>query len=237
MGRKMGVCMSKMLSTAVLAASFAFAATPATAATTLTFSNACGGLCADGDVISQSYGDIAGLLNLSYRSVTGQGSNTNAGSVRYWGTGYGDLNGVVWGAENATMEIAFQLLATGKLLTLNSVSFAAWGGANVGTMLSLYEPGSIGFGPSLISTGGVNALGEGHSVWTPNYSSTGGFIFHFGPDGYFGGIDNLTFTISDINAVTPVPEPATWLSMILGFGLIGGAARRRAGRRSVAALI
>jgi hypothetical protein len=229
--------MKTFLSSALVAGAMTMAATPASAATTLTFDNACGGICADGDTVSQSYGDIAGLLDISYRSVAAQGSNTSVGSVRYWGTGYGDLNGVVWGAENATMEIAFQLLAPGKVLTLNSVSFAAWGGANVGTMLSLYAPGSIGFGPSLISTGGVNALGEGHSVWTPNYSSTGGFIFHFGPDGYFGGIDNLTFTVSDINAVTPVPEAATWLSMILGFGVVGAAMRRRSSLRSAVVIV
>ncbi|MFM9976433.1 MAG: PEPxxWA-CTERM sorting domain-containing protein [Sphingomonadaceae bacterium] len=40
-------------------------------------------------------------------------------------------------------------------------------------------------------------------------------------------------------AATPptgaVPEPATWLSMIFGFGLIGGAMRNRSARRALAA--
>lgn len=38
-------------------------------------------------------------------------------------------------------------------------------------------------------------------------------------------------------AVQPgaVPEPATWLSMIFGFGLIGGALRSRSARRAIAA--
>jgi PEP-CTERM motif len=226
--------MKMYLSSALLAGAMTLAATSASAATTLTFSNACGGICADGDVIAQSYGDIAGILNLSYRSVTGQGSVTDAGTARTWTTGYGDLNNVIWGAENGTLEIAFQLLAPGKLLTLNSVSFAAWGGSNVTTMLSLFAPATIGFGPALVSTGSVTAFAEGHSVWSPNYSSTDGFLFHFGPDGYNGGIDNLTFTISDINVSGPVPEPATWLSMIVGFGLVGAAARRRAARSAVA---
>lgn len=43
----------------------------------------------------------------------------------------------------------------------------------------------------------------------------------------FFGIDNLMFTP---NADTPpaVPEPASWAMMIAGFGLVGGAMRRRA---------
>ncbi len=230
--------MSKMLSTAVLAATFALAATPAAAATTLTFSNACGGLCADGDNISQSYGDIAGLLNLSYRSVASNGSTTSVGTVRSWTTGYGDLTDVIWGAEGGTLEIAFSLLAPNKLITLNSVNYAAWGGDAVQTQLALYSFGNVGgFYLPLMPSGSLTAPGEGHATWAPNFSSASGFILHFGPDGYFGGIDNLTFTISDINVAGDVPEPTTWLSMILGFGLIGSAARRRAGRRSVAALI
>lgn len=31
----------------------------------------------------------------------------------------------------------------------------------------------------------------------------------------------------------PVPEPATWLMMVLGFGIVGGSMRRRKGRREL----
>ena len=37
-------------------------------------------------------------------------------------------------------------------------------------------------------------------------------------------IDNVRF---GANADTGVPEPATWAMMIAGFGLVGGAMRRR----------
>lgn len=37
-------------------------------------------------------------------------------------------------------------------------------------------------------------------------------------------VDNVRF---DINRAAVVPEPATWLMMLAGFGLIGGALRRR----------
>ena len=58
----------------------------------------------------------------------------------------------------------------------------------------------------------------------------------FGPGGNgisTGGstaIDNLTIGVSGA-----VPEPATWAMMIVGFGLIGAAARRRQGVRTVTA--
>lgn len=44
-------------------------------------------------------------------------------------------------------------------------------------------------------------------------------------------IDNVTFTLNDVAAV---PEPASWAMMIAGFGLVGGAMRRRSIRASVA---
>ena len=232
--------MKKFLSSALIAGAMTLAATPATAATTLTFSSACGGLCTDGDNISQSYGDIAGILNMSYRSVTSNGSTMtlpNANNARIWSTGYGDLVDTVWGGEGGALEIAFNLLDPNKKITLNSVDYAGYGG-NVATQLALYSFSSAGgFYLPLLASGAVTAPGVGHSTWSPNYTSNNGFILHFGPDGYLGGIGGLSFTISDINAVTPVPEAATWLSMILGFGVVGAAMRRRSSLRSAVAIV
>ena len=38
---------------------------------------------------------------------------------------------------------------------------------------------------------------------------------------------NDAFKLSNIQVTTTVPEPATWLTMIAGFGFVGGAMRRR----------
>ena len=227
--------MKNYLSAAVLAGAVAFVAAPASAATTLNFSNACVGACFSGNSVSQSYGDIAGVLNISYRSVTGQGSAINAGPAFYWGVGYGDLQDVIWGAQYGTLEIAFELLQPGAQITLNSVDFAAFIGTNVSTNFALYSKNNVNVGAALMSSDGIAALTTGHSVWSPNITSADGFVFHFGPDGFNVGIDNLTYTISYVS-VPAVPEPTTWLSMILGFGLVGAAARRRA-TRSVAAVV
>ena len=39
--------------------------------------------------------------------------------------------------------------------------------------------------------------------------------------------DNVTLDVRQVVVSGAVPEPATWLLMILGFGLIGGSMRRR----------
>ncbi|XHR98895.1 hypothetical protein ACFB49_04890 [Sphingomonas sp. DBB INV C78] len=57
---------------------------------------------------------------------------------------------------------------------------------------------------------------------------TGDFLFST-----FGSGNGL-FVISGFTAPAPVPEPASWAMMISGFGLIGGALRRRTGRLTIA---
>ena len=104
------------------------------------------------------------------------------------------------------------------------------------SVLSFF-PSTAALGRALLASSAVTAPGEGHATWSPNFTSNNGFILHFGPDGYFGGVGGLSFTISDINAVTPVPEAATWLSMILGFGIVGAAMRRRSTLRSAVAIV
>jgi PEP-CTERM motif len=229
--------MFKMVSTAFLTAALAFAATPATASTTLTFSTACPGVCNSfGDYVMQSYGDIAGVLDVSYRAVAAPGSTIGTGGVGYWGANYGDLNGVMVVDPNATLEIQFLLLDPTKMITLNSVDFAAWDGISRTTQMALYSPGDIGGGSALVSAAGFIVPANGHASWSPNIGALGGLFFHFGPDAFSVAVDNVTFTISDINAVTPVPEPTTWLSMMVGFGVVGAATRRRTARRAVAAI-
>ena len=73
-------------------------------------------------------------------------------------------------------------------------------------------------------------------------------VMNLDPDGYYqsteweylSGIglyashDEYKSPIGYRLTLTQVPEPATWAMMILGFGLVGAAARRRAGRTTPA---
>ncbi|WP_108810798.1 PEPxxWA-CTERM sorting domain-containing protein [Sphingorhabdus sp. Alg231-15] len=80
----------------------------------------------------------------------------------------------------------------------------------------------------------VNGFLGGNSVFSLNGSlSPSGFTTIAGVG---GNIDELDFILTangtsvnldNIDVSTAVPEPATWAFMILGFGAIGGALRRR----------
>ncbi|MEG8039902.1 PEPxxWA-CTERM sorting domain-containing protein [Sphingomonas sp. LR60] len=56
---------------------------------------------------------------------------------------------------------------------------------------------------------------KGGNVWVIGGS-------YFGPDN-----KNDAFKLNSIAVTSAVPEPTTWMTMILGFGMIGAAARRR----------
>lgn len=226
--------MRKLRFAAVAAAALSVSG-PASAATVLNFAAACGGICAYNGTVSQSFGDIANVLDVSYRSVVSNGSTATAGTVSTWGVGYGDLASAIWGVQGGAVEIAFNLLAPNKRLTLNSVTYAAYTGTTVQTQLAIYSAGQMGnFYLPLRPSGALTASSQGRGTWTPNFSLDNGFILHFGADGFNAGIGEITFTISDIGTISAVPEPATWLSMILGFGLVGAAVRRRTARSAPA---
>ena len=85
----------------------------------------------------------------------------------------------------------------------------------------------LGAGQSSLSSGpGVSLAGGGGGFYLPNYTS-GGYAGGGGGGGGGGGSGSGGET-----TVTPsapaVPEPATWLFMVAGFGLAGLALRRRA---------
>lgn len=69
-------------------------------------------------------------------------------------------------------------------------------------------------------------------------AGSSGFIPPLGPGTYSVWIQETATGSANFGfnfAVTSVPEPATWAMMIVGFGLIGGAMRRRVGKRIAAA--
>ena len=71
--------------------------------------------------------------------------------------------------------------------------------------------GGGGFGPGVIGGGGFIGGGGGGGVVTPP-TGGGGTVTPPGDGG---------------TPVSPVPEPATWLSMIVGFAFVGASMRRR----------
>lgn len=56
---------------------------------------------------------------------------------------------------------------------------------------------------------------------TVNASSDKGFMILFGPDGFNGGINNITYSYFSAQTQVPVPTPIPTAAWLFGFGLIG----------------
>lgn len=114
----------------------------------------------------------------------------------------------IWYIDNggslATFTFATPITAFGIDIAFNRAEIASFSGGISGSLaLSANTPGFFGaISDTPFSTVVVDVSGA------PSI-----------------GFDALAFGNA---AATPVPEPATWAAMIAGFGLVGGAMRRRA---------
>lgn len=214
-------------------ARLALAALLATAAPagaqTLTFTNAAWG---DGTTIPQSYGDIAGSVDVSYRHRGGFGNTSVIDPNAYhWRTGYNDLLSVAYSAAGSGVgEIALANLLAGQAVTLNAADVGAWSSRTLTNTVALrvYD-----FGWNLLYSGLGSTFGStSHASFAPAVSATDGLYIQWSQindtgapiDAYNVGIDNVEFTAGPS---TTTPEPATVGLMGLGLAGIAAAARRR----------
>jgi hypothetical protein len=197
---------------------------PVIAATTvLDFdaAQACAGVCADGVPVLATYGDTADV-DVSYlvRSAAGNSSVVFSGMI-WWGAGFSDLQGVVTGAQ--VSEIRLELLSAAKIITLNSFDMGRFTGA-FETDLRVYD---LDWNLLWTVTNQFAPISGTRLSYAPDVSAVGGLVIQHGPGSENRGLDNISFTISDLPAGPSVPEPASWAMLIAGFGLVGAAMRRR----------
>ena len=173
-----------------------------------------GNICTNFDSILQSYGDVAGQLDVQYDSDV---SNPALTPFRYWADQYSGLFDVAFGEVGATVEIYLQPLSGYKvtLLGFDIGSYPNTDGLSQVTVLG-------GDGSAISSTGQITIFGNAPTHFAPGLTRTDGFRIQFGPDAFDVGIDNINFVVSAV-----VPEPTTWAMMILGFGAAGSMIRRR----------
>jgi hypothetical protein len=213
-----------------LALAAAQASSASAAIFTLDFQgNVCVGLaaCANGLAFDQSYGDVAGQLDVGYVSRDAAGNSAvsagASGTVRYWDTAYGDLSGVAWGgfsAAGGVPEITFTPAAGFKIRLLD-LDIAGWPNTNRSTEVRVYD---LSFN-SLGTTGTITAPGVGHlAVDLSAFESTQGLRLQWGPDGFNGGIDNLRFEVTPTSIA--VPAPGSLLALATALLAFGGLRRR-----------
>jgi hypothetical protein len=213
-----------LLATAGLTTLLASAPVAAATGVLLDFSgNICGNdgkqVCSSGVAIGQSYGDIAGVLDVSHRSLLASTGQTSAPSLNFWSAGYSGLVDVAWGGLNSSQysaEFTFTP-GSGYIVTLNSMDFGDYLNRNDGSSAVVLDLLS---GATLWSSGAFDA-GLTPISFMPGVSSANGLVLRFGPDSFNTGIDNISLT------VTAVPEPGVWALFLAGLALIGGLSRRR----------
>jgi hypothetical protein len=208
--------MNMILRTAVLAGIVAFGA-PAMALTNIAVTNASfetlppGGLpsgCGAG--CSFSAGSIPGWLTIG---GTGQFQPGTAGFYNYVPDGLT----VAYSNGGTIAQTVSVTAAAGATYTLTGA---------FGRRTDTINPGSISLfvGANQVVATGISPTPGDWSIYTASYTATladvgSAITIVLSSPGSQGGFDNII--------LTAVPEPASWAMLLVGFGMVGVAARRR----------
>lgn len=167
---------------------------------------------------SQTYGDVAGLVDVTY-SYFAAGSSTSTSSLQTYNTGYDDLSYVAWTGSSLAGDRAQVSLASvgGSQVTLSSFDLGIWSnGRGVPETVTVYEIGKANPVFSQQFSENVNL----HHTFTLGLQSTSGFVIEW-TNPWWVAIDNID------SSAAPIPEPGTWALMLTGVFAIGAAVRRR----------
>jgi hypothetical protein len=169
-------------------------------------------------IVPNGYGNNA-QASLFYRSIdpAAYGDVGTTGAVSFWGTGYGDLDGAVWGNPNPSHgEIRIEATDPSETVTLLSFDMGGWSADEVAEWF-IYD---LAWG--LVDSGGGIAPNTGaHLSVAPGSGAIGGLIFQWGGDAWDVGVENFRYSVSGV----VVPLPATALMLMGGMGVLAGLRR------------
>jgi hypothetical protein len=177
-------------------------------------------VCGNWGWLSQSYGDVAGVVDVTYSAPRLAGR-----SLEWWADSYNNLWGVAFApGSDADSQARIELLPVqpGDGVTLTGFDIGAYPNLTRDTTVNIF---AVGGGPALFSYSGP--VGDGAisaTHFAVNVSSSTGLWIEWQDNAYNVGIDNIEYTVAAI------PEPASYALFALGLAAVG--ALRRA-RRSV----
>ncbi len=135
----------------------------------------------------------------------------DSGEFRTGWHGMNDTDAQI-GFANMSQSFTTQPGFNGKAATVALAGFQTWSSGSVG------KSGN--------SIRGINSAGHNGNTWLIGAGLAGS------PDAFPDGfkLKGVSYTM----APTAVPEPSTWAMMLLGFGAVGAAVRRRTARQNLA---
>lgn len=220
--------MKRILASALVAASAAVSLPAAAIDYVLDFrQDICGSgslACGNSSLIPNSYGDVAGIVDVRYDRRVGEG--VVDARLSWWNANYSNLTGVAWGGSNDSSGTAEIFLdpAPGMQVTLRGFQLGAWQNTNRNTYIRILDgSGDVlaAGGPLGTAASKITISGSLASTFDFSLASEEGIRIQWGPSAFNVGIDNIRFS------VTPIPEPGTWALMGAGLALLGVAGRRR----------
>jgi hypothetical protein len=175
-------------------------------------------VCGNWAFLSQSYGDVAGVVDVTYSAPRQPGR-----SLEWWSTAYNNLWGVAFApGSDADSQARIELLPTqpGDGVTLTGFDLGAYPNNTLNTTVNIF---AVGGGPALFSYSGPVGNGAVSAThFAVNVSSATGLWIEWQDSAYNVGIDNIEYTVAAI------PEPASYA--LFAFGLAAVCALRRARR-------
>lgn len=196
--------------------------------------------------VPSSFGDSA-EANVSFRAIQSLTANPGwgnslltAGSISFYGVGYGDLDGAAWADSNSSRgEIRIEATNPTDTVVVDSFDMGGW----IPSMSASWRIFDLTW--NLIDSGsGTTPAVSGRLPFAPGAGATGGVIFQWGDDAWDIGVQNFAFTVGRATTPAtrisndppvvpnppvpaPIPLPAAAPLLLSGIALLGWLRTRR----------